>query len=163
MAWLLLLFCPWQESLLEEMVMSPGPLLLVFVLRLVVIPPTLAQDAYRYIKFLTQHYDAKPKGPGRQILWTYDEGKKANLASKEVKTFIHDTKNNINAICVKNGSPYREGLRISNSRFQVTTCKHTGGSPWPPRLYRASAGFWDIVIACKNGFPNHFYESFISL
>lgn len=80
MAWLLLLFCPWQESLLEEMVMSPGPLLLVFVLRLVVIPPTLAQDAYRYIKFLTQHYDAKPKGPGRQILWTYDEGKKANLA-----------------------------------------------------------------------------------
>ena len=129
MAWLLLLFCSWQESLLEEMVMSPGPLLLVFVLRLVVIPPTPAQDAYRYIKFLTQHYDAKPKGQDNRYCELMMKERKLTSPCKEVNTFIHDTKNNINAICVKNGSPYREGLRISNSRFQVTTCKHTGGSP----------------------------------
>ena len=135
MAWLLLLFCPWQESLLEEMAMSPGPLFLVFLLGLVVIPPTLAQDNYRYIKFLTQHYDAKPKGRDDRYCESMMVKRKLTSFCKDVNTFIHDTKNNIKAICGANGSPYRENLRMSKSPFQVTTCKHTGGSLCPPRLY----------------------------
>ena len=162
MAWLLLLFCPWQESLLEEMVMSPGPLLLFFVLRLVVIPPTLAQDAYRYIKFLTQHYDAKPTGRDYRYCESMMKKRKLTSPCKEVNTFIHDTKNNIKAICGENGRPYGVDFRISNSRFQVTTCTHKGGSPRPPCQYNAFKDFRYIVIACEDGWPVHFDESFIS-
>ena len=85
-------FCPCQESLLEEMVMSPGSLLLVFLLSLDVIPPTLAQDNYRYIKFLTQHYDAKPKGRDDRYCESMMKERKLTSPCKDVNTFIHGTK-----------------------------------------------------------------------
>lgn len=51
-------FCPWQEPLLEEMVMVLNPLFLVFMLGLSLTPLALAQDDYRYRDFLNKHYDA---------------------------------------------------------------------------------------------------------
>lgn len=148
---------------MEEMEMSPSPLLLVFVLGLLAIPSTLAQNDYRYTKFLTQHYDAKPKG--RDTKYCESMMKRRGLTSpcKDVNTFIHGNKGSIKAICGTNGSPYGESFRISQSSFQVTTCKYTGGSSRPPCRYEASAGFRRVVIACENDLPVHFDESFIHL
>ncbi|XP_021010216.1 angiogenin-4-like [Mus caroli] len=143
------------------MAMSPRPLLLVFMLGLVVIPPILAQNE-RYIKFLTQHYDAKPKGRDHRYCESMMRERELTSPCKDVNTFIHDTKNNIKAICEKKGSPYGENFRISNSRFQITTCRHSGRSPRPPCRYRAFKDFRSIVIACVDGWPVHFDESFIS-
>uniref|UniRef100_A0ABK0M3H5 Angiogenin n=1 Tax=Rattus norvegicus TaxID=10116 RepID=A0ABK0M3H5_RAT len=145
------------------MEMSLRPLLLVFVLGLVSTPSTLAQDDPRYTKFLTQHYDAKPKGRDARYCESMMRRRGLTSPCKEVNTFIHGNKGSIKAICGANGSPYGENLRISQSPFQITTCKHTGGSPRPPCRYRASAGFRHVVIACENGLPVHFDESFISL
>ncbi|XP_031218276.1 angiogenin [Mastomys coucha] len=145
------------------MAMSPGPLLLVFVLGLVLTLPTLAQDDRRYRKFLNEHYDAKPKG--RDDRYCESMMKKRGLTSpcKDTNTFIHDTTNNIKAICGRDGSPYEGNLIISNAPFQVTTCKHHGGSQRPPCRYRASKGYRRIVIACENGLPVHLDESVINL
>ncbi|EDL33995.1 angiogenin, ribonuclease A family, member 5 precursor [Mus musculus] len=145
------------------MVISPGSLLLVFLLSLDVIPPTLAQDNYRYKNFLNQHYDAKPTGRDYRYCESMMKKRKLTSPCKEVNTFIHDTKNNIKAICGENGRPYGVNLRISNSRFQITTCKHKGGSPKPPCQYKAFKDFRYIVIACEDGWPVHFDESFISM
>lgn len=98
--------------------MSPCPLLLVFVLGLVVIPPTLAQNE-RYEKFLRQHYDAKPKGRDDRYCESMMKERKLTSPCKDVNTFIHGNKSNIKAICGANGSPYRENLRMSKSPFQA--------------------------------------------
>ncbi|XP_031218508.1 angiogenin-like [Mastomys coucha] len=140
------------------MVLSPGLLLLVFVLGLVVTLPTLAQDDSRYKKFLTQHYDAKAKGRDDRYYERTMKERQLTSPCKEVNTFIHDTMNNIKAICGRDGSPYNEDLRISNASFQVTTCTHHGGSSRPPCRYRASKGSRRIVIACEKGFPIHLNE-----
>ncbi|XP_052046245.1 angiogenin [Apodemus sylvaticus] len=144
------------------MAMSLGPLLLVFVLGSVATPPTLALDDPRYTKFLTQHYDAKPKGRDDRYCENMMRRRSLTSPCKDVNTFVHGNKNNIKAICGKNGSPYGENFRISESPFQVTTCRHTGGSPRPPCRYRASSGYRRIVIACENGLPVHLDESVIS-
>lgn len=157
-------FCPWQESLLGEMAMSRGPLLLVFLLGLVVTPPTLAQeDDPRYKKFLTQHYYANPTGRDDRHCESMMRERHLTSPCKEVNTFIHGSRNNIKAICGDNGSPYGENLIISNSSFRVTTCKHRGGSPRPPCRYRANADYRRVVVACENGLPVHLDESVITL
>ncbi|CAH6778995.1 Ang [Phodopus roborovskii] len=144
------------------MTMSLGPLLLVFMLGLVLIPPTLAQNDPRYIKFLNQHYDANPKGRDDRYCNSIMSNRKLTSPCKELNTFVHGTKDNIKAICGAKGNPYRDNLRISTSQFQITICKHRGGSPRPPCRYRASKGFRHIVIACQNGLPVHLDESFFS-
>ncbi|XP_021045320.1 angiogenin-2-like [Mus pahari] len=149
------------------MAMSLGPLLLVFMLGLVVIPPTLAQNE-RYRHFLTQHYDPKPKGWDDRYCERMMKERKitSNCNSvktcKKVNTFFHDTKNKIKAVCEANGKPHGNNLRLSNSCFQVTTCKHSGGSPRPPFRFLASAEFRKIVIGCQDGWPVHFDESYIN-
>ncbi|XP_052047562.1 angiogenin-like [Apodemus sylvaticus] len=145
------------------MAMSPGPLLLVFVLGLFATPPTLAQNNPRYKKFLTQHYDANPTGRDDRYCERKMNERHLTSPCKDVNTFIHDSTNNIKAVCGEKGSPYGENLRISDSPFQVTTCKHRGGSPRPPCRYRASSGYRRIVIACENGFPVHLDESVINV
>ncbi|XP_019487926.1 PREDICTED: angiogenin [Hipposideros armiger] len=143
------------------MMMCLGPLVLVFMLGLGLTPPTLAQNDSRYEHFLTQHYDAKPSGRGSRYCEIMMARRGLTTPCKDTNTFIHGTKNNIKAICGdKNGKPYMDAFRISKSAFRVTTCKHAGGSPRPPCRYRATAGFRDIVIACENGLPVHFDESF---
>lgn len=99
--------------------MSPGPLFLIFLLGLVVIPPILAQDDSRYTKFLTQHYDAKPKGQDDKYCESMMKRRSLTSPCKDVNTFIHGNKSNIKAICGANGSPYRENLRMSKSPFQA--------------------------------------------
>ncbi|XP_008507150.2 angiogenin [Equus przewalskii] len=143
------------------MAMSLCPLLLVFVLGLGLTPPSLAQDDSRYRQFLTKHYDANPRGRNDRYCESMMVGRHLTTPCKDTNTFIHGSKSSIKAICGnKNGNPYGETLRISKTRFQVTTCKHAGGSPRPPCRYRATPGFRSIVIACENGLPVHFDESF---
>ncbi|GAB1298834.1 Angiogenin [Apodemus speciosus] len=102
------------------MAMSSGPLLLVFLLGLVVTPPTLALDNPRYTKFLTQHYDAKPKGRDDRYCENMMRRRSLTSPCKDVNTFIHGSKNNIKAICGASGSPYGENFRISNSPSRRT-------------------------------------------
>lgn len=154
-------FCSWQESLLEEMTVSLGPLLLVFMLGLVVTPPALAQNDPRYKKFLTQHYDANPRG--RDDRYCESTMRKRGLTSpcKDINTFVHGSKDSIKAICGEDGEPYGNNFRISTSQFQVTNCRHRGGNTRPPCRYRASRGSRRIVVACENGLPVHLDESVI--
>ncbi|XP_055990214.1 angiogenin [Sorex fumeus] len=144
------------------MVMVLNLLLLVFMLGLGLTPPTLAQDDSRYKRFLTQHYDAKPSGRNDRYCESMMKTRGLTTPCKDTNTFIHGKKRSIKAICEdKNGSPHGETLRISRSSFQVTTCKHIGGSSRPPCRYRATIGFRHILLACENGLPVHFDESFI--
>ncbi|XP_058522120.1 angiogenin [Ochotona princeps] len=143
------------------MVMALGPLLLIFMLGLGVTPPTLAQDDSRYQRFLTRHYDAKPLGRNDRYCETMMRRRGMTSPCKDTNTFVHGNKKKIKAICeAKNGRPYGDNFRISTSAFQVTTCKHIGGSPLPPCRYRATAGLRNIVVACEGGLPVHFDESF---
>ncbi|XP_003509257.3 angiogenin [Cricetulus griseus] len=144
------------------MTMSLGPLLLVFMLGLISIPPTLSQNDPRYITFLNQHYDAHPTGRDDRYCNSIMRRRKLTSPCKELNTFIHGTKDNIKAICETSGTPYTNNLRKSTSQFQITICRHSGGSPRPPCRYRASRGFRYIVIACENGLPVHLDESFFS-
>ncbi|XP_028729356.1 angiogenin [Peromyscus leucopus] len=144
------------------MTMSLGPLLLVFVLGLIVTPSTLAQNDARYIKFLKQHYDANPKGRDDRYCGSMMRKRDLTSPCKDRNTFIHGNKDSIKAVCGENGNPYENNLRISISEFQVTTCRHTGGSSGRRCRYRASRDFRRIVIACENGLPVHFDESVIS-
>ncbi|XP_004609570.2 angiogenin [Sorex araneus] len=144
------------------MVMGPSLLLLVFMLGLGLTPPTLAQDDSRYKRFLIQHYDAKPSGRNDRYCDSMMKIRGLTTPCKDTNTFIHGKKRSIKDICGnKNGSPYGGTLRISRSPFQITSCKHIGGSSRPPCHYRATTGFRNIVVACENGFPVHFDESFI--
>ncbi|KAM6202572.1 angiogenin [Rhynchocyon petersi] len=145
------------------MVMGLGPLLLVFMLVLDLTPPTLTQDDPGYRRFLIQHYDAKPQGRNDRYCVSMMERRGLTRPCKDTNTFIHDNKNSIKAICGDNGIPYGGNLRQSTSPFQITTCKHVGGSPRPPCRYRATKGFRNIVVACENGLPVHFDESFLNL
>lgn len=146
---------------MEEMMMGLGPLLLIFMLGSCLTQPNQAPGNPRYTHFLDQHYDRKPRGHNDK--YCDDTMSERGLTSpcKDTNTFIHGTKNKIKAVCEdKNGKPYGANFRISKSPFQVTTCKHRGGSPRPPCYYRATAGSRDIVIACERGLPVHFDESF---
>ncbi|XP_026939529.1 angiogenin isoform X1 [Sagmatias obliquidens] len=152
-----------MELLLKEMVMFLSPLFFVFMLGLGLTPLTLAQEDYRYRHFLSQHYDARPKGRDDRYCENMMRRRGLTNPCKDVNTFIHGSKNDIKGICNDlNGEPYEGDLRISKSRFQITTCKHKGGSPRPPCKYRATSGYRVIVIGCENDWPTHFDESFIT-
>ncbi|XP_004698936.1 angiogenin [Echinops telfairi] len=142
------------------MVMSLGLLFLVFMLALGLTPPPLTQDNARYKHFLSQHYDGNPRGRNDRYCESMMVIRGLTTPCKEINTFIHYKKGSIKAICgTKNGIPHGENLRRSKSPFQITTCRHVGGSPRPPCRYRATQGFRDIVVACENGLPVHFDES----
>ncbi|XP_072818856.1 angiogenin [Vicugna pacos] len=139
--------------------MVMGPLLLVFLLGVGLIPPTLAQG---YQEFLSKHHDANPKGRNDRYCETMMRIRGLTSPCKDTNTFVHGSDSNIKAICEDtNGEPYGIGLRRSKSAFQVTTCRHKGGSPRPPCRYRATKAYRVIVIACRNGFPVHLDETFI--
>ncbi|XP_012389974.2 angiogenin isoform X1 [Orcinus orca] len=145
------------------MVMFLSPLFFVFMLGLGLTPLTLAQEDDRYRHFLSQHYDAQPKGRDDRYCESTMTRRDLTNPCKDVNTFIHGSKNDIKGICKdSNGEPYKGNLRISRSRFQITTCKHKGGSPRPPCKYRATSGYRVIVIGCENDWPTHFDESFIT-
>ncbi|XP_004694745.1 PREDICTED: angiogenin [Condylura cristata] len=143
------------------MAMGLGPLLLIFMLSLGLTPETLAQ-VNRYRHFLDQHYDPRPQG--RNDRYCNNRMRRQGLTSpcKDTNTFIHGTGRSIRDICGdESGSPYEGNLRISNSAFQITTCRLIGGSSRPPCRYRAHSGYRNIVIGCEDGLPVHFDESFI--
>ncbi|XP_043776839.1 angiogenin-1-like [Cervus elaphus] len=144
------------------MMMVLSPLFWVFMLGLSLTPLTLAKDDRRYRHFLTQHYDRSPKGRDNKYCETMMERRNLTKPCKGINTFVHGNKNDIKDICKdKNGKPYRGNLRISKSAFQVTICKHKGGSTRPPCYYKATKAYRVIVIGCEKGWPVHFDESFV--
>nr|XP_020754012.1 angiogenin-1-like [Odocoileus virginianus texanus] len=144
------------------MVMVLSPLFLIFMLGLGLTPLTLAKDDHRYRHFLTQHYDRSPKGRDNKYCETMMERRNLTKPCKGINTFVHGNKNDIKDICKdKNGKPYKGNLRISKSAFQVTVCKHKGGSTRPPCYYKATKAYRVIVIGCEKGWPVHFDESFV--
>ncbi|NP_001257851.1 angiogenin precursor [Callithrix jacchus] len=142
------------------MVMGLHLLLLVFILGLGLTPPTLAQNDIRYIRFLEEHYDPKTRNGNDRYCEKMMRLRNMISPCKGTNTFIHGNKESIKAICgTENGESYNGNKRISKSAFQVTICKHRGGSPRPPCQYRATAGFRNVVVACENGLPVHLDES----
>ncbi|XP_033024221.1 angiogenin-like [Lacerta agilis] len=127
----------------------------------------LALGAYcapTYEKFLTQHYNHPKSSVGKKYCDVMMKRRGLDKpACKEVNTFIHDTKNNIKAVCTASGGKdYGKGLRISLRPFTLTTCKHRGGSTRPPCRYSDNKSSRYIVIACnEHGEPVHFDESLL--
>ncbi|XP_040083019.1 angiogenin-2-like [Oryx dammah] len=143
------------------MVMVLSPLFLVFMLDLGLTPQTLAQDD-RYREFLRKHYDPSSKGHDDRYCNTMMARKHMTKPCKDTNTFVHGNSDNIRAICDdRNGEPYGDGLRRSRSAFQITTCRHIGGSPKSPCRYRAFSANRIIVIRCEDGFPVHLEKTFI--
>ncbi|CAO2590447.1 Ang [Lemmus lemmus] len=132
------------------------------MLGLVATPPALAQNDPRYKKFLTQHYDPNPDGRDNRYCERTMRERRLTSPCKEFNTFVHATTNSIKAVCGTDGEPYRDGLRKSISQFQITNCRHRGGSPRPPCRYRATRDSRHIVVACENGLPVHLDETFFS-
>ncbi|KAM9064631.1 angiogenin [Sarcophilus harrisii] len=141
-----------------------GPLLLLFILGLWLVSPSLTQGNDRERHFLTQHYDSKPKGRDDKYCEKIMRRRGLTQPCKELNTFIHGDYRRIKAVCGDEaGKPYKEGrFRISNSPFQITSCKHQGGSARSPCKYRATPGFKYIVIACEHGLPVHLDHTIIA-
>ncbi|XP_054571561.1 angiogenin-like [Eptesicus fuscus] len=143
------------------MMMGLGPLLLIFMLGSCLTQPNPAPDDQRYKIFLNQHYDPTPDGHDDRYCEVTMKRRDLTSPCKDINTFIHGTKKKIKAVCEdKNGKPYGEHFRISKSPFQVTICRHHGGSNQPPCKYRATAGSRYIVIACEHGLPVHLDRTF---
>ncbi|XP_007442032.3 angiogenin-like [Python bivittatus] len=129
---------------------------LFIVLAAVMMLGTFAAD---YETFLRQHYDNPKSNVGNRYCNTMMVRRGMTRPKcKEVNTFIHDTKNEINAVCGNKGEPFGNGLRRSLKQFQVTTCTMKGTSTRPPCDYRGNSSPRYIVIACENGLPVHFDE-----
>ncbi|XP_072480088.1 angiogenin [Notamacropus eugenii] len=133
-----------------------GPLLLFFILGLWLVSP-LTQENDREKRFLTQHFDHHPTGRDDNYCETIMRERDLTNPCKDMNTFIHADYPKIKAVCEDNaGDPYQdERFRISKSQFQVTNCRHHGGSTRPPCRYRATADSRYIVIACEHGLPVH--------
>ncbi|XP_034991791.2 angiogenin-like [Zootoca vivipara] len=113
--------------------------------------------------FLKQHYDYPKSSVGNKYCDVMMKRRGLDRPCKDVNTFIHDTMNNIKAVCTESGGKdYGNGLRIALRPFTVTTCKHKGGSTRPPCKYSDNKSSRYIVIACnQNKEPVHFDESII--
>lgn len=113
----------------------------------------------RYEKFLRQHRD-DPKSNFRDR-YCNAMMRRRDLTwpqCKEMNTFIHGSKRQIQAVCTSGGVPYGEQRR-SLQHFRVTTCTHRGGSIRPPCEYDQNNSPRYIVIACEDGWPVHYDES----
>uniref|UniRef100_A0A3B3SED1 Ribonuclease A-domain domain-containing protein n=1 Tax=Paramormyrops kingsleyae TaxID=1676925 RepID=A0A3B3SED1_9TELE len=120
----------------------------------------------RYQKFLRQHFDRDMavKKCGSEMDKRKIYGDEHTHSCKKVNTFIVcDSKNLINDVCDKAGSPYPKNpqLRISNKPFHVITCKMMGGSDRRPCEYRGDSSTRKIVIGCENKLPVHYEEGII--
>nr|XP_020668385.1 angiogenin-like [Pogona vitticeps] len=133
-----------------------------FLLILVVaelLPGSSCGNNPRYEKFLNQHRDdPKSSFRGRYCDSIMSRRGLTRPECKEVNTFIHGSKRDIQAVCAGGGVPYRN-LTRSQHHFRVTTCTLRGGSTRPPCEYREDTSPRYIVIACVNGWPVHYDES----
>ncbi|XP_062993025.1 angiogenin-2-like [Elgaria multicarinata webbii] len=140
--------------------MAPGFSLLGLLMVVVVfLPGAYAPD---YKTFLRQHYNNPKSNVGNRYCDTMMQRRGMTKPNcKAVNSFVHASKKQLRAVCAKGGKPYGAGLRRSNSKFSVTTCKHTGGSTRPPCKYRQNNSQRYIVVRCAGGFPVHYDEGHI--
>ncbi|XP_053120945.1 angiogenin-like [Hemicordylus capensis] len=135
--------------------------LLLVLLVVELLPESTYANNPRYEKFLTQHYNnPKSSFSGKYCDAIMSQRGLTRPQCKEVNTFIHDTTNNIKAVCKEGGEPYGQ-LRRSKEHMKVTTCKLKGSSthPRPPCDYRENSSPRYIVIGCEDGWPVHYDES----
>uniref|UniRef100_A0A8C9R328 Ribonuclease A-domain domain-containing protein n=1 Tax=Scleropages formosus TaxID=113540 RepID=A0A8C9R328_SCLFO len=117
-------------------------------------------------EFLRQHHDTKMTVSrcDSTIKKRKIYGNETTHSCKKVNTFVVSaTKNQLKAVCDKAGSPYGEGLRISNQPFFVITCTLMGGSDRPPCEYRGNKSTRKIVISCENKLPVHYDEGDVNV
>ncbi|XP_018592605.2 angiogenin-4-like, partial [Scleropages formosus] len=152
---------------LQEVKMASNCLVWFLVLvtwSLVSVEGNLKDRESRYQKFLRQHHDTKMTVSrcDSTIKKRKIYGNETTHSCKKVNTFVVSaTKNQLKAVCDKAGSPYGEGLRISNQPFFVITCTLMGGSDRPPCEYRGNKSTRKIVISCENKLPVHYDEGII--
>ncbi|XP_032093784.1 ribonuclease-like [Thamnophis elegans] len=132
---------------------------LFIVLAAVLMLGTFAAD---YPTFLEHHFDDPKSNVGDHYCNKMMQRRGMTKPKcKEVNTFIHDTKNNIIAVCGDGGEAIDNRLQRSKKQFRVTTCKMKGSSMKPPCDYRENTSPRYIVIACENGLPVHYEEGHI--
>ncbi|XP_058039629.1 angiogenin-2-like isoform X2 [Ahaetulla prasina] len=132
-------------------------LVLFFVLAVVLLPGVYAPD---YQTFLKQHYNNPKSNVGNCYCDTMMERRKMTRPIyKDKNSIIHDNKKSIINVCGSGGQPYGNGLRRSRNRFSVTTCKHRGGSNYPPCSYSETTSSRLIVVRCAGRRPVYFDES----
>uniref|UniRef100_A0A8D0DME2 Ribonuclease A-domain domain-containing protein n=1 Tax=Salvator merianae TaxID=96440 RepID=A0A8D0DME2_SALMN len=123
------------------------------------VPSSSCGNNPRYEHFLTQHRD-EPQSSfhGRYCDSLMSRRGLTRPQCKEVNTFIHDTKRQIQGVCAEEGVPFGN-LRRSRQHFRVITCTHKGGSTRPPCEYKENRSPRYIVITCESGWPVHYDES----
>uniref|UniRef100_A0A8D0G2L3 Ribonuclease A-domain domain-containing protein n=1 Tax=Sphenodon punctatus TaxID=8508 RepID=A0A8D0G2L3_SPHPU len=121
------------------------------------VPGSSCDENPRYKKFLSQHRD-DPRSNVHPYCNKIMDMRGLTNPCKEVNTFIHGSKKQIQAVCGDGGVPYN-GLRRSLDPFRVTTCTLQGGSTRPPCEYRENNSPRYIVIGCEGEWPVHYDES----
>ncbi|XP_063157522.1 ribonuclease-like [Candoia aspera] len=123
--------------------------------------PTLAQRETRHEKFHRQHV-AFPKTNSELDARRYCDLMMQRRGMTTVKckpsnTFIHGHPTEVDAICSNGGTHFSENYYDSNSFFELTACRVTGGGSGPPNCnYRGRLSNQRIQVACINGVPVHF-------
>ncbi|EMP28511.1 ribonuclease-like [Chelonia mydas] len=134
-------------------------LLLFLVLAWCLAPPAHCQGP-RYEKFLRQHHDHPRTNAGRDYCGAMMQRRGMARPCKNINTFIHAPKAQIQAVCSSGGIEYW-GMRRSRAQFPVTTCS-LKGPPWGRCSYLGHANHRFLVITCDPaGWPMHFDESHI--
>uniref|UniRef100_A0A8C0GBE4 Ribonuclease A-domain domain-containing protein n=1 Tax=Chelonoidis abingdonii TaxID=106734 RepID=A0A8C0GBE4_CHEAB len=119
-------------------------LLSFLVLAWCLAPPARCQGPC-YEKFLRQHHDNLRTNAGRD----YCGRRGMTRPCKDINTFIHASRAQIQSVCRDGGTPY-QGMRRSNRPLAVTTCelRRTQGTRC---IYRSHAASRYIVIGCVHG------------
>ncbi|XP_044840924.1 ribonuclease-like [Mauremys mutica] len=103
----------------------------------------------RYQKFLRQHHDNPRTNAGRDYCWAMMQRRGMARPCKDINTFIHASRAQIQSVCRDGGTPY-QGMRRSKRPLAVTTCelRRTQGARC---IYRSHAASRYIVIGCVHG------------
>nr|XP_056719009.1 ribonuclease-like [Euleptes europaea] len=138
---------------------SAWPMLLLLLALLGPLPAS-AQRENRHQKFQRQHVDYPKTNPDLDArrycnLMMQRRGMASN-ACKPTNTFIHGNPEDVDAVCTHGGTYSSENYYDSNTPFESTSCRITGGSQKPPCNYRGRATSQPIRVACVNGVPVHF-------
>ncbi|KAH0626315.1 hypothetical protein JD844_001227 [Phrynosoma platyrhinos] len=75
---------------------------------------------------------------------------------KPLNTFVHASQSDIQAVCSREGTRYKDNLYDSNREFPLTDCKNVGGNPPNNCNYVGTPGTKKIRVACENNYPVHF-------
>ncbi|XP_034267397.1 ribonuclease-like [Pantherophis guttatus] len=122
---------------------------------------TLVRRETRHGKFHRQHVAANNgMNPRVYCNMMMQQRGMTNIKCKPSNTFIHGEATAVDAICNDGGTYSSDNFYDSNSVFELTVCRLTGGGTTPPNCnYRGRVSTQQIRIACVNGLPVHFQQA----